>query len=198
MRVLAIIGFTFWSGVLSFPAFPSYPQTHAAQTTHWKKYRNEKFDFTVEYPTGWKLSQGFDGSGATITPGGTRFPKSTVLGVGGWVVQPSSGDESHPKTLDKDLASLIDAIAEPPLEGHNARVVKQHKVVIDGLDGLDVTINYDDKAGKLWMRRELLLHSAQDAVAYHVSIAYLAKEAAPADSIFARVVSTFHILGPPL
>lgn len=164
-----------------------------------QKYRNMNYNFTFEYPAGWSIYEGFDGNGVSAYPPSKEAaPWRPTVGVGGSVGQPSDKDETRPRTLLEDLEFRLKALSDGPDPAKNVVVLGQKAIVVQGLPGVVSTIRFQQgAANQSWILKQILLHSQDDTVTYHLSLMCHPDDVAVLTPAFDQVVRTFRILGPP-
>jgi hypothetical protein len=164
-----------------------------------RKYENKNYNFTFEYPSGWSMYEGFDGNGVSIyPPSKEKSPWRPMISVGGSVGQPSEKDESRPRTILEDLASLLQALRELQDPATNLSVVEQRDITLQGLPGIVSTVKFEQgPSNQRWILKHILLHTKDDSVTYHLSLLCHSGDSSALSPVFDKVVGTFRILGPP-
>jgi hypothetical protein len=163
----------------------------------WTTYRNANYSFSLSYPArGWRLYEGEDGNGMNLTPlEKSRFRLTPEMGAGGAVGQPSDADEHRCRTLEEDFEFGLDAIRHYD-RAQNLILLSKKRARVQGLPAIVRSIRYEDALGEVWFDKDVLIHTRNDWVTYHLGL-----RCSPADlpalmPIFNKLVRTFRILGP--
>jgi len=164
-----------------------------------KGYRNANYNFLLKYPANWSSYQGFDGNGVSLyPPSKEKGPMRATVGVGGSVGQPSKSDESRPQTLEEDFESRLQALGVGPDPARKVAVTSKLHTTVKGLPAIVSTINFERSTPpSAWTTKEILIHTSDNAVTYHLSLMCHPDSFAVLVRAFDQIVSTFKISGPP-
>jgi hypothetical protein len=140
LRILRILALTalFWeSGILPVNA------DSAPEMAGWKKYTDDKFGFSVEYPHEWRLGESLsDGLGVTLYP---PWPKSQ-LSLSGFLNTPGSGQNGG-QTLS-EFAAARRQIIQDQYANRNIPLKweREHIITLGGRPAIQLTFAYRDES----------------------------------------------------
>lgn len=164
-----------------------------------QEYRNKNYNFSFKYPSGWGIYEGFDGNGVSVYPfSKIKSALQPAIGVGGTVGQPSEKDSRHLQTLQEDIEFRMHAMKEGPDPASNLKVVSSEPTIVQGLPAIVITAEFDSGNPKQgWVLKEILIHTRDDAVTYHLSLICRREDFPNLAQSFGKIAETFRILGPP-
>ena len=163
-------------------------------TARYKKYQNEHYSFSFEYPAKWLLSEALDGNGVSISP--VAGERSRIAVSGSKVASIETHFLSLEEHFDASLRSLQKKRSHPEHHPQNVVLVKKEVTTVLGLPAIVSTIEFD-KDGQNWIEHGTLVHSQDGSTAYDIAIDCHPEELQTFQSVYDRVVQTFRILGPP-
>ena len=138
MRILRILVLTalFWeSGILPVSA------DSAPDMAGWKKYTDDKFGFSVEYPHEWRLGEPLsDGLGVTLYP---PWPKSQ-LSLSGFLNTPGTGRDGGQSL--SEFAAARRQIIQDQYASKNISLQweREHIITLGGRPAIQLTFAYRD------------------------------------------------------
>jgi hypothetical protein len=167
----------------------------------WEQLRIPKYGICIEYPSDeWAVLGGTSGDGVSLVRKGetTRWPALTGMGFGGWSVQtrahvprPGKFAGGPPLTLEEDLKSLLKA-GEEAYHAQGTRILSEKESYTEGLPTLTAVVEFKEgKTGTLLYYREVLMHTTDNRIAYHVDLTCRRESLPTLLPIFQRVVATF-------
>jgi len=134
-----------------------------------------------------------------LTPRGKpNFRLPPAIGGGGGVGQPSAADEHRCRTLEEDFEFFLNAIRKRPSpRTQDLAVLSKTRVAVQGLPAIQSTIRYRNSFGEAWFDEEILIHTRDDGINYHLELHCSPDDLAVLLPLFDEVVATYRILGPP-
>jgi len=164
-----------------------------------RNYCNKHFNFAFQYPAQWSIYNGFDGNGVSIYPPSIeKGVWRSTISVGGSIGQPSEVDSVHLQTLQEDYESRVRAMRVGPASVRNIKVVSREVTTVESLPAIISTVEFDrGNPNQSWVLKQILIHSRDDRVSYHLSLMCKPKDLPVLTQSFTEVVETFRILGPP-
>jgi hypothetical protein len=163
------------------------------------KYHNARWGFSVNYPLGWNVNEGFNMAGAKFSPPGSGGVLAEI-GVGALPNQPKALDSDEPLTaVDvSNLRTLNDVVREDlkalrdPLTSdspaRDVRVISEQKVKFAELLAIRVEISYV-RHGRAQF--EEWIEFIKDTAVYRLDLSCALKSRSEYQPFFKRVADTF-------
>jgi hypothetical protein len=192
---------TLAGGQVMSPALPKDgpEQSPGGKTERGREiYHNWRFNFSLAYPSAWRVQEGANRSGMTIRPpdaSGFRLPPS--LGAGGATGQPNHLNDRCCQTLDQQFENYLGALKEYQ-HAIDLKVLSKRYTQMAGLRAIDASIQFRDSAsGDLWLERNVTAHTKDDGYSFNVGVRCSPTDVRALMPIFEELVESFRILGPP-
>jgi hypothetical protein len=148
---------------------PNRSNSQESEQYEYRKYRNERFNFTFEYPRQWEIIKALNGGGARIAP--KEGPHPSRIDAAGSVVQ--ADQHGTPRTLEEDFEFSLESLKKyRPHAAHkitNVTLVKKELTTFQGLPAIFSKIAFDID-GQTWMEEGLTFHDRDDRYRYDVGI----------------------------
>jgi len=157
-----------------------------------KYYANRKFEFCVQRPANWSLSESFTRNGATMAPGNvTAFSRPPRITVGAHMNQPNQSG-SEPQTLDENVQAIVDSLKEYGA-AQDVQVLKKDGLTLQGLRAQAITLKFTDKSSEnQWFQKDVNLIDQANTV-YFVELKCHPKDAGVLEPVFDELVQSLRI-----
>ena len=183
--------------VLQDPCFAQVSageKKNETERAQYKNYQNDHYSFAFEYPVAWSLSEALDGNGVSVSP--NSHDRSHIAVSARKVMATEAHALSVEEDFDESLRSLGKKRSHPGHHPENVKLVKKEAATFLGLPAIVSTVKFE-KDGQNWVEQGILVHSQDGNTAYDIGLDCHPEELPAFQLVYAKLVRTFRILGPP-
>jgi len=154
-----------------------------------RAYWNRRWNFCIEYPSGWKSYEPFDGSGVELSLSRNRASAS-LISVSALPAEPN---EEEPSRLRTPLETIEWSLKEMASSGgfQDLEILEKSSRRFLGRPGAAVSFSYRDPQGVHWQSREIDFSKAD--VIYSVGLREHPSDAARVEPAFEQVAASLRL-----
>lgn len=160
-----------------------------ADTTAWKRYRNETWGYCVSYPSRWYKGDAFEGSGLFVETGAKKFSKPTGEIDVAAVSNPAENASPAALTLVSDFQAHLDGLRKFE-RAERMEVLEQHPIDLLGSSALFTRDRYYDPLERATWIEEIVFAKRKN-VLYRLELECRADQMSRFGPVFVRVMQTF-------
>jgi len=156
-----------------------------------RTYHNKRWDFCVEYPATWGISESYTRNGAYVYPRRKERPfMGPTISFGGEVAQSDETDPSRHETLEASFLGSVEEMKHSR-QFKDVEILEKHSTEFLGYPALASTIRFSYTTSQVtWVGKDLVLQRP-DGFNFFVSVETPAEELATMTPVFEDVVRSF-------